>query len=54
VRLSRLISLGAALAFAGEVEVALELSNLLDQRTVDFIGYPLPGRAFFLRSAARW
>lgn len=47
-------SLGGALSFVGEVEVGIELTNLLDQRTVDFIGYPLPGRAFFLRSAARW
>jgi len=50
----RLWSLGAALAFEGEVEVALELTNLLNQRTVDFVGYPLPGRAFFFRTAARW
>lgn len=50
----RLWSLGADLVFAGEVELGLQLTNLLDQRTVDFIGYPLPGRAFFLRSAARW
>ena len=30
------------------------LSNLLDQTRVDFIGYPLPGRAGYASMEARW
>jgi iron complex outermembrane receptor protein len=30
------------------------LSNLLDQTRVDFVGYPLPGRAGYVNLEARW
>lgn len=50
----RLWGLRATVAFVADVDVAVDVSNLLDQRTVDFIGYPLPGRAFFASTSARW
>jgi len=30
------------------------LTNLLDQRTVDLLGYPLPGRAAYATVESRW
>ncbi|MEZ4440967.1 MAG: TonB-dependent receptor, partial [Polyangiaceae bacterium] len=40
------LDLDLALAFLGHLALRMRLSNLLDQRTVDLIGYPLPGRAY--------
>jgi iron complex outermembrane receptor protein len=36
------------------LSVRARVSNLLDQTRVDFIGYPLPGRAGYLTLEARW
>jgi hypothetical protein len=30
------------------------MANVLDQTRVDFIGYPLPGRAGYANMEARW
>lgn len=34
--------------------IRARISNLLDQRTVDLLGYPLPGRAAYATVEARW
>ena len=41
-----LLDLDASLAFAEMVVVRGRVANLIDQRTVDLVGYPLPGRSF--------
>jgi iron complex outermembrane receptor protein len=41
-----LLDLDATLAFAEMVLVRARIANLIDQRTVDLVGYPLPGRSY--------
>jgi vitamin B12 transporter len=44
-----LLGLGAALAFLeGRLELAVRVSDLLDVRGTDSLGFPLPGRSFAL------
>lgn len=49
-----LLDLDASLAFAEMVVVRGRVANLIDQRTVDLVGYPLPGRSFHGMVEARF
>ena len=49
-----LLDLDASLALAEMVVVRGRVANLLDQRTVDLVGYPLPGRSFHGMVEARF
>ena len=54
LREQNLLDLDASLAFAETVVVRGRIANLLDQRTVDLVGYPLPGRSFHGMVEARF
>jgi outer membrane cobalamin receptor len=40
------LELGASLAFFDHASLSARVANALDDRSVDLIGYPLPGRSF--------
>ncbi len=40
--------------FTRRLELALRVANLLDDRSTDLVGYPLPGRAAYASLASRW
>jgi vitamin B12 transporter len=48
------VDLDAAFAFAETVTIRGRVANIGDQRSVDLVGYPLPGRSFHGLVEARW
>jgi iron complex outermembrane receptor protein len=48
------LDLDAALFFVGHLAVRGRVANLLDQRSFDLVGYPLPGRSYHALVEGRW